>query len=87
VAAGTVGYPLPRFSAFVLIGGTCWATFAGLIGYFAGAAFGGNHLLAVSVGVGLGVGIGLLGETLRMLRKRAPARKPHEEAPSSPAVE
>jgi membrane protein DedA with SNARE-associated domain len=81
LAAGTVSYPLPRFSPLVLIGGACWAIYASLIGYLAGTAFSGNHLLAVTIGLGPGITIGLLSETLRLLRNRAHQRPKLDTGP------
>ena len=72
--AGILRYPLLRFSGFDAVAVCCWAAYSGLIGYFAGGVFRGNHLLAVVVGVGVSVGISAVVETIRLVIRRRASR-------------
>lgn len=77
LAAGTLRYPLLRFSAFDVVAALMWALYGGFIGYFAGDLFQGNHLLAVTVGVGLSAGISLVVEVTRhFVRRRGSGEGP-----------
>lgn len=70
LAAGTLAYPLRRFSAFAALAAPLWATYAGLLGYFAGGLFQGNHLLAVTVGVGFSIVLSIVVESTRFALRR-----------------
>lgn len=70
LAAGALSYPVARFSAFDALAGLCWATYAGLIGYFTGEAFRGNHLLAVGAGIGFAAALSAVVEIIRWLLRR-----------------
>lgn len=84
LSAGTLSYPLPRFSGFIAIGGVLWAMYGGFIGYFAGGFFEGNHLLAVTLGIALSVTISLIVEVTRSVVRRRKARTAAEQ-PDKPA--
>lgn len=81
LAAGALSYPLARFSAYDAAAGLCWATYAALIGYLTGAAFQGNHLLAVAAGIGVAAGLSAILELARWLVRRRRA----SPAPTSSA--
>ncbi len=70
LTAGTLSYPLPRFTAFASVAALLWATYGGLVGYLAGGLFRGNHLLAVAVGIGISVVLSAVAETARYLLRR-----------------
>jgi membrane-associated protein len=72
-AAGTLGYPLPRFIAAEAIGAGIWASFQTALGYFGGRAFESTLTsLIVSLGVAFAVGAGI--EAFDRLRRRGRAR-------------
>lgn len=68
--AGVLRFPLGRFVAFDALAAASWATYSGLIGYWAGGVFRGNHLLAVTIGIGVSVVITAVVETVRFLVRR-----------------
>lgn len=88
LAAGTLRYPRSRFAAFDALAAAAWATYSGLIGYWAGGVFRGNHLLAVTVGIGISVAISVVVETVRFaVRRRREARRlPLGEQPEDRVV-
>lgn len=65
--AGLLRYPLRIFAAFDALAAASWATYSGLIGFWAGGFFKGNHVLAVAVGIGVSVGISVIVESVRYL--------------------
>ncbi|MUL41947.1 DedA family protein [Streptomonospora sp. PA3] len=86
-AAGTLEYPLARFAAFAALAAVLWALYSGLVGFAAGEAFAGNHLLAVTIGVGFSAGIGIATEAVRFLvRRRRRAASSGAAQPPPPAV-
>ncbi|GAA1753594.1 DedA family protein [Streptomonospora arabica] len=77
LTAGTLEYPLARFSAFAALAAVLWALYSGLIGFAASETFEGNHLLAVTIGVGFSAGIGIVTEAVRFaVRRRRRAAEP-----------
>ncbi|MQA85579.1 MAG: DedA family protein [Streptosporangiales bacterium] len=84
LAAGTLRYPLRRFTAFDAVAALCWAMYATGIGYFAGGLFKGNHLLAVVVGIGVSVAMSAVVETVRHLLRRR--RTTDRDVMSSPSA-
>jgi membrane-associated protein len=48
--AGAVGFPIPRFITFTLLGGLLWTGQAVLLGYLGGVAFAGRPLAGLCVG-------------------------------------
>lgn len=80
LAAGALSYPLSRFTPFDALAAACWATYSALIGYFTGAAFQGNHLLAVAAGIGIAVALSVIAESTRwLLRHRAYRGRYHHD--------
>lgn len=75
ITAGALRYPLTRFTPFDALAASCWAVYAGLIGYFAGGIFGGNNLLAVAAGIGISLGLGIVAEIIRFLARRHRERR------------
>lgn len=75
LAAGALSYPLGRFSPFDALAAACWASYSGLVGYFAGGVFKGNALLGMIVGVGITVAISAIVETARWALRRHQHRK------------
>ena len=61
VAAGMVGFPARRFTAYAALSSVLWATWTVLLGVCAGALLQGRPLVSVVVGVvgGLLVGLGI----------------------------
>ncbi len=86
VTAGTLHYPLWRFSAFAGLAAALWAMYGGFIGYFAGETFQGNHLLAVTVGIGVSAAISVVTEIVRVLVRRGRDRAVSSTAPARPAT-
>ncbi|GAA3754134.1 DedA family protein [Salinactinospora qingdaonensis] len=87
LTAGTLEYPLRRFSGFAALAALLWALYSGLVGYFAGEVFAGNHLLAVTVGVGFSLAIGVGTEGVRFgLRQRRRGRAASAEQVLSSAA-
>lgn len=86
LTAGTLEYPLARFSAFAALAAALWALYSGLVGFVAGETFAGNHLLAVTIGVGFSAGIGIVTEAVRFgvrrRRRRAAASAIAQPSPS-----
>ncbi|MGH3318836.1 MAG: VTT domain-containing protein [Streptosporangiaceae bacterium] len=76
LAAGALGYPLRRFTAFDALAAACWGTYAALLGYSTGGLFKHNALLAVGVGLGVSVALTLAVETVRRLRRGVLGRFP-----------
>lgn len=70
LAAGAAGYPLSRFFGFTAVGVFLSAGWQSLIGYFGGAAFAGDPLLALAAGLTLATLIGFVVEAIRRARHR-----------------
>lgn len=70
LAAGTVRYPLARFTGFDALAALLWAIYAAMIGYWSGGLFEGNHLLAVAFGLGCSAALTVAAETVRFVRRR-----------------
>lgn len=85
VTAGTVEYPLRRFSAFDSIAAISWATYSGMIGYLGGKAFEENPLLGLAVG--LGVALTITGVVELVRHQRAKRRRRPESSDDDPAQE
>jgi membrane-associated protein len=69
VAAGTLGFPLPRFLLAETIGAGIWASFQTALGYFGGRVFESTLTsLIVSLGIAFAVAAGI--ETIDRLRRR-----------------
>lgn len=65
LTAGTVEYPLRKFTTFDAIAALSWATYSGLIGYLGGKAFEENPLLGLAVGLGVALAITGIVELVR----------------------
>jgi membrane-associated protein len=79
--AGSLRFPVRRFTPYVLVGGILWALQAGLLGYFAGQLIHDNYVLATVAGIAasllLAVGIEVVRhKVLGWLRRRRAARRP-----------
>ncbi len=85
VTAGTVEYPLRRFSAFDGVAAISWAAYSGMIGYLGGKAFEENPLLGLAVGLGVAVTITGVVELVR--HQRAKRRRRPESSDDDPAQE
>lgn len=67
LSAGTLDYPLPRFAAFDALAVLIWATYAGLIGHFAGRLFREDQLTAIAFGLALSLALTAVVETGRFV--------------------
>lgn len=83
LTAGTLRYPLYRFSSFDAVAAVAWACYASFIGYFTGGAFKGNYLLAIAAGVGISVAVTVLVESTRLIIRRIRARRVLDPSTSS----
>jgi membrane protein DedA with SNARE-associated domain len=85
LTAGTVGWPLRRFTPFAVLGALTWAGWSAGIGYVGGLAFERDPLSGLVLGIGLAVALTLLAELARVLVHRWRARRtgPTERAPEA----
>jgi membrane-associated protein len=77
--AGSLHFPLRRFTPYVLVGGVLWSVQAALLGYFAGQLIHDNYVLATIAGIAasllLAVGIELIRHRVKgYLRRRRESR-------------
>lgn len=71
LSAGSVKYPLRKFSFFDAIAALSWGVYSGMIGYLGGHAFEDNPLLGLGVGLGIAIGVSVIVEVVRaQLKKR-----------------
>lgn len=70
MAAGSVHYPLRRFTPYVAVAGATWATYAALVGFLGGATFEEDPLKAVLLGFALAGALALAVEVVRHVRGR-----------------
>ncbi|WP_166356289.1 DedA family protein [Phytoactinopolyspora limicola] len=85
LTAGTVHYPLRKFSFFEIFAASSWGVYAGLIGYFGGITFGEEPLKGLAVGFSIAIGITILVEVSRFLINRRRRRNGGAGANQSPA--
>ncbi|WP_298324301.1 DedA family protein [Haloactinopolyspora sp.] len=82
LTAGTVEYPLRKFSSFDAIAALSWGTYSGMIGYLGGKAFEENPLLGLAVGLGVALSItGIVELTRHQVAKRRRESTPSEGHP------
>ncbi|WP_106537334.1 DedA family protein [Haloactinopolyspora alba] len=83
LTAGTVEYPLRKFSLFDAIAAASWATYSGMIGYLGGKAFEENPLLGLAVGLGVALSITAIVELVRhqLAKRRARAATTPDDHP------
>lgn len=67
ITAGTVEYPLRKFSFFDAIAALSWGLYSGLVGYFGGKAFEDDPIKGLAVGLGVALAITGLVELIRHL--------------------
>lgn len=65
LTAGTLEYPLRKFSLYDAVAALAWGTYSGMIGYLGGHAFEDNPLLGLGVGIGIALSITGLVELIR----------------------
>jgi membrane-associated protein len=65
LTAGTVHYPLRKFSFFEIFAALSWGLYAGLIGYFGGLTFGEEPLKGLAVGFSIAIGVTVIVEVTR----------------------
>jgi membrane protein DedA with SNARE-associated domain len=65
LTAGTVHYPLRKFSFFEIFAALSWGMYAGLIGYFGGITFGEEPLKGLAVGFSIAIGVTAIVEITR----------------------
>jgi membrane-associated protein len=70
LTAGTVHYPLRKFSFFEIFAALSWGMYAGLIGYFGGITFGEEPLKGLAVGFSIAIGITAIVEITRFFINR-----------------
>lgn len=85
LTAGTVEYPLRKFSLFDAIAALSWGTYSGLIGYVGGHAFEDNPLLGLGVGLGIALAITGLVELIRHRIAARNKRRSADQAGSEPS--
>lgn len=74
MAAGSVRYPLRRFTPYVALAGASWATYAALVGFLGGATFEEEPIKALLLGFGLAGTAALIIEVARHVRGRGRGR-------------
>lgn len=75
LTAGTVGYPLRKFSFFDAIAASSWATYSASIGYFGGMTFDQDPLKGLLLGLSIAITIAILIEVVRhLIGRRRQAR-------------
>jgi membrane protein DedA with SNARE-associated domain len=80
MTAGSVGYPLRRFTPFAAVAGVTWAIYTAMIGFVGGTAFEDEPLKALLLGFGLAASAALLVEVGRhLVRHRRAGRLPGAE--------
>ncbi|WP_051426000.1 DedA family protein [Jiangella gansuensis] len=84
LTAGTVAYPLRKFTPFDALAALSWGTYSGMIGYIGGHAFEDNPLLGL--GVGLGIALAVTG-LVELIRHRMAVRNKRRAAAGSVASE
>lgn len=67
MTAGSVGYPLRRFTPFAAVAGVTWAAYTALVGFVGGSTFEDEPAKALVLGFGLAVAAALLVEGGRHL--------------------
>jgi membrane protein DedA with SNARE-associated domain len=70
MTAGSVGYPLRRFTPFAAVAGVTWAIYTAMIGFIGGAAFEDDPVKALLLGFALAASAALLVEAGRHLVRR-----------------
>lgn len=85
LTAGSVRYPLRKFSFFDAIAALSWGVYSGMIGYLGGHAFEDNPLLGLGVGLGIAVGVSVIVEVVRskLKKRREAAAQPESQEPES----
>ena len=74
MTAGSVGYPLRRFTPFAVIAGLSWGAYSALVGFLGGSAFEDDPVRALLLGFSLAMGAALLVEVTRhLVRRRSPS--------------
>lgn len=88
MTAGSVRYPLRKFTFFDVIAGVSWAIYSGLIGFVGGAAFEENPILGLVVGFGLAMTITGIVESVRYFRNRSrPSTEPTPDNAEAPTAQ
>ncbi|NDL56403.1 DedA family protein [Phytoactinopolyspora mesophila] len=87
LTAGTVHYPLRKFSFFEIFAALSWGMYAGLIGYFGGITFGEEPLKGLAVGFSIAIGITAIVELTRFLINRRRRRLNGQTAPEGSSPE
>jgi len=70
MTAGSVGYPIRRFTPFAAVAGVSWAFYSAMIGFIGGSTFEGDPVKALLLGFGLAAAAALLVEAGRHLLRR-----------------
>ncbi len=70
LAAGLLEMPWRRFIVFDVAAGLCWATYAGLLGYFGGRAFEEEPLQGFLIAFAIALAVTGAVEAYRWVRKR-----------------
>ncbi|WP_408619515.1 DedA family protein, partial [Jiangella endophytica] len=84
LTAGTVEYPLRKFTFYDAIAALSWGAYSGMIGYVGGHAFEDNPLLGL--GVGLGIALSITG-LVELIRHRIAVRNKRRAAEQAGATE
>ncbi len=82
LSAGTLRYPLARFSPFDAVAACVWAVYAALLGYWGGTLFEGDPLKGVLAGIAASVCITVAVELTRFLLRRRRAGRAAADLPS-----
>ncbi len=73
LTAGTVGYPLARFSLFDAVAASSWAVYSTVIGMVGGAAFENDPIKGLLLGLGIALTVTAVTEVIRYMRGRRSA--------------
>lgn len=80
LTAGTVRYPLRKFSFFEIFAALSWGVYAALIGYFGGVTFGEDPLKGLALGFSIAISVSIIVEVTRFWIRRRRLRALERDA-------
>jgi membrane protein DedA with SNARE-associated domain len=84
MTAGSVGYPLRRFTPFAVVAGVTWAAYTALVGFIGGSTFEEEPGKGLLLGLGMAVAAALVVEAgRRIVGRHRPVRPGTRALPDS----